>query len=709
MKRLLGILALAIASPALAEDLTDDAQAKLDANGMVIVDRPLHQGFSAYIGARHPVFITSDSLLMAYHRIFEEMVGELEVGELIRFRDFWSGLWKNLPVDAGKGADEAAKQGHRRARLLVATAHRLLTGAAPEGLSENEASAVSEEVRRVETGQGTTPPLWILANPALADSVSYTAFLPTGTHADNETTKRYYRFRKWLQEMQINPSDESTLSMLTCIGISMGELWPEHHDSIQTPLLLGDFESGILNQLAEHCDSWMAGDSIAERREEFSGSIPHRSRWRLFATLIPGGSKITRKILDISPKRVSETPLAVGTSLGNSVAASLLEADLSQAADCGDFIFDRDWHLLGIRHYFDALRTLSAEPDERVPPIFRSGPWKRKQLNATLGSWTEYRYALGLAAREDVHFFGMTQQEPGFVEPLPTFYRHLGESAENFLMLRSRRSSPRDLQGRWVTRLQEGARLLREIQAATRNGGTVPKDLEDKVVIDLSLFDRLVPRPPGRFYGGSSMPSAPDAERCGEIADHLESLSRSWWEGDPAAIESVARAIAGEPDLIGPRLSRLAGVCFRLEAMAERQLSGRPWNDIDRKFLNDYGATLGWLMFYEGNSYLTPRDDAPRIVRYATLAGNDGQELFHAATARPRLFYIRYPNREGKEILCQGSVYAYRDDRRPATPPPKEWQAMSEKSPWPTWIAPIVGSYEPPKEQPSPPPSPESR
>jgi hypothetical protein len=700
MKRLL-LFTLILVSPAIADlKLSPDAQAKLDANGMVIIDKPLHQGFSAYLAARLPVFITSDSLLMAYHRIFEEMVGELEVGELIRFRDFWSGLWKNLPVDAGKGADEAAKEGHRRARLLVATAHRLLTGAAPEGLSEKEASAVAEEVRRVETGEGNTPPSWILTNPALKDSVNYTAFLPTGAHADNETTKRHYRFRKWLQEMQVSFRDESTLSMLTCIGISIGEMWPERHDSIQAPLLLGDFEGGILNQLAEHCDSWVAGNSIAERREDLSGSISHRPQWRLFSTLIPGGSKITRKILDTSPERVSETALAVGASLGNSVAASLLDADLSQAADCGDFVLDPEWEIPGISHYFNALRTLSDEPDDRAPPIFRSEPWKRKQLNATLGSWTEYRYALGLAAREDMHVFGITQQEPGFVEPLPTFYRHLGESVESFLTLRSHRSSSRDLQGRWVMRLQEGARLLREIQAATRNGGTVPQDLEDKVVIDLDLFDRLVPRPPGRFYGASSIPSAPDAERCGEIAGHLEGLSKSWWEGDPAAIESVARAIAKEPDLIGLRLARLAGVCFRLEAMAERQLAGRPWSEVDESFLNDYGATLGWLMFYEGNSYLAaPRDDAPRIVRYATLAGDDGQELFHAATARPRLFYIRYPNREGREVLCQGSVYAYRDDRRPTTPPLKEWQEVAEKSPWPAWITPIVGTSQPVKEE----------
>ena len=696
MKRLL-LFAIALASPAVAETkLSPDAKAKLDASGMVIVDKPLHQGFSAYIGASHPVFITSDSLLMAYHRIFEEMVGELEVGQLIRFRDFWRELWKNLPAKAGEGADEAAKEGHRRARLLVATAHRLLTGAMPEGLSEGETIAVGEEVRRVETGDGNTVPSWILANPTLEDYVSYTAFIPSGSSEGDEATEQYHRFRKWLQEMKLSFQDEATPSMLAFLGISIGEMDSDHRDFLEAPVLLGDQEPGILNQLAEHCGSWMAGTPIPERREDLSGNFGNRPRWRLFAALIPGGSKITREILDTDPERVSETPLAVGKALGNPAAASLLDAELAQAADCGDFLLNEEWQLVAFSHYFEALRALNGEPDDRVPPIIRSEAWKRKQLNTTLGSWTEYRYALGLGSREDVYWLGAFEQEPGFVEPFPVFYQQLGASAENLLILRDHHRSTRTTQGAWILRLQGAARLMRQIEKEGGMKSAQTRNADTKLKAFWSILPRLFDPPKGSFLMYPPV-NVEIPESCGHWAGKIEAFTKSWWAGDPESLKRMASSVAEAPDILSPRLARLAGVSFRLEAMAERQLADRPWNDMDKEFLNDYGAILGWLMFYEGNSYLIPRDDAPRIVRYATLAGNDGQEFFHAATARPRLFYIRYPNREGKEILCQGSVYAYRDDRRPATPTLKEWQAMSEKSPWPAWIAPIVGSYEPPQ------------
>jgi hypothetical protein len=698
MKRLLGIITLAITSSLSADDLTPDAQAKLDANGLVIIDQPLSQAFSAYVGARRPVFVTSDSLLMAYHRIFEELVGEIEVGQLIHFRVFWREFWKNLPESAGEDADEAAKEGHRRARLLVATAHRLLFGANPEDLNESEAAAVAEEVRRVEAGEGGTVPSWILGSPTLEDRVSYPAFIPRGISEGNESTERYYRFRKWLQEMKLSFGDGSTASMLAFLGISIAEIDSDHLDFIDDTSLFGDLETGILNQLSEHCDTWRADDSITEHREDLSANFGNRPRWRLFDTLIPGGSKITREILNTRPERVSQTPLVVGKSLGNPIAISLLDEELSKAADCGDFLLEEEWQFVAINHYFEALRGLNHEPDDRVPPLIRSEAWKRKQLNTTLGSWAEYRYALGLAAREDIHTFGVFQQEPGFVEPLPDFYRHLGEAAESFLTLRTRQLSTHTERGAWILRLEGAARLMRQIEkeGGVKRGQTLQADSELRPF--WGILPLLFPLPEGSFYLYPPI-NIENPQSCGRWAGMIETFAKSWWEGDPDSLKLLESATIEEPDILGPRLLRLAGVCFRLEAMAERQLAGRPWTDLDKKFLDQYGATLGWLMFYEGNSYLDPRDDSPRTVRYATLTDTDGKaRIHHAATSQPRLFLIRYPDREGKEVLCQGAAYAFRNIESDSTPTRGEWIQQARTSTWPEWISPIVGSYGPTKQ-----------
>jgi hypothetical protein len=141
----------------------------------------------------------------------------------------------------------------------------------------------------------------------------------------------------------------------------------------------------------------------------------------------------------------------------------------------------------------------------------------------------------------------------------------------------------------------------------------------------------------------------------------------------------------------------LAATCFRLEAMAERQLSGKPWRESDIDFLKGYGMHLGWLMFYEGNSYLSPDDDAPRIARYATDASPQGTRVHHAAVARPRLMLLHYPDQAGNSVLCQGSVYSFRHVERDRTPTRAEWNSEAEKVPRPAWMDPITGAPAPPK------------
>jgi hypothetical protein len=100
-------------------------------------------------------------------------------------------------------------------------------------------------------------------------------------------------------------------------------------------------------------------------------------------------------------------------------------------------------------------------------------------------------------------------------------------------------------------------------------------------------------------------------------------------------------------------------------------------------FLKGYGEQLGWIMFYDGNSYTTPRDDAPRVV---DIFARDGRFL-EVGIAKPRAFYVLYPW-QGKEILCRGAVLPYHEfvhDKRltdeawrnllssPARPAPPSW------------------------------------
>ncbi len=659
-----------------------EAQAKLEANGFVVIDKPLKQGFSAYIEPQHPAFITSDSILMAYHRVFEEYCARQDIAKLAELRRCLPELWQRLPTKplSEKGEDV---EGLRRARLLLATAWKLLSGEFPEGTTEAEKAKVKAEEELVLSGAGTHVPAWLGPGDPKNPYVNYHAFDPGSFGGGSALMGRYHRCRKWLQEMRVDTHDNPTRAMAEHLLFAMAGIDERTLNVFTETSRYGDEESGIFQIFQDRTGGVpIPLEQVEEWRKEIGERLRHEGFVRLLPAFIPYGSNTARELLkEKCPEKTSEF-LAAG--LGNSLAASRLPDPLRKRAARPEL---RDWtpYLMG------ALMALN-DADPRSPAVFRSEAWSRKQLNTTLGSWTEYRYAVQLGSRDDSSYLGMEQERPaGFVEPVPQFFLKLGEAAEE---LAGDFSSNAGLKATtadaiairldlWAEGLREAAKLTRE-------------ELERKsssLGVDRGQVDRLFKKEGETAILGWSLYMKGD---CLELAEAIGSFLKDYWKGEPAAVSKLLMECPNDGQDPGPKLWKLATTCYRLQTLAEKQLSGQAWNKNDEFFLTEYGHRLADLMFYGGNSYLDPHDDAPRIVRYATLASPGKTQAYHAATARPRLLLIRYPGADGKEVLCQGSVYAYRDVQRPETPALKEWQAESEKAPWPEWMKPIVGAYEPP-------------
>jgi hypothetical protein len=127
----------------------------------------------------------------------------------------------------------------------------------------------------------------------------------------------------------------------------------------------------------------------------------------------------------------------------------------------------------------------------------------------------------------------------------------------------------------------------------------------------------------------------------------------------------------------------------RLEAIARKQLAGTALDDDDGSFLLKYGETLAAIMLYGGNSYLDPRDDAPRVadVYWHYILGS-----LHAGIGRPRAMYVLYPW-QGKDILCKGAVLPYYEFVNQERLTDFEWKRMldSDNRPdVPKWLRPII-------------------
>jgi hypothetical protein len=136
-----------------------------------------------------------------------------------------------------------------------------------------------------------------------------------------------------------------------------------------------------------------------------------------------------------------------------------------------------------------------------------------------------------------------------------------------------------------------------------------------------------------------------------------------------------------------------------LESLAHKQLRQIPFSAEEDKFIGDYGTTLAKIMFYGGNSYSTPRDDAPRAVDVFSNP-NLGRYLI-VGVGRPRLLYVLYPW-QGKEFLCEGAVMPYYEFVHNQRLTDTEWKSLLDSASAPTapsWLKSIqvVKPVTPPK------------
>ncbi len=173
-----------------------------------------------------------------------------------------------------------------------------------------------------------------------------------------------------------------------------------------------------------------------------------------------------------------------------------------------------------------------------------------------------------------------------------------------------------------------------------------------------------------------------------QVARQLKSLLGAL--RDPARAEVTASGIAKANDRVSKRWRELERTCHTLEVLAHKQLRGVPFDERESKFLREYGPHLGWLMFYEGNSWESPRDDAPRVVD--VFSAQDG--YLHVGVTRPSAIYVRYPW-QGRDVICRGAVLPYREFVNSTRLTDPEWLGRLTSDgapPAPQWMSPILGS-----------------
>ncbi|MEA3367732.1 MAG: DUF3160 domain-containing protein, partial [Planctomycetota bacterium] len=172
--------------------LADEDVEALGKRKVLMTNEAFKQVFDPYIHTDLPMFITSDSLLNAFHVLYEESVLRMEEAGARRLPEILRHLWQWLeaqrPPAPPPATDPALvrqwRRAWQRARVTVGTAMALV-GDEPKGADEEVACLIKEEVRKVLEAKPLDPgkieesmPAWLGKPDRTFLGIDYSRYKP---------------------------------------------------------------------------------------------------------------------------------------------------------------------------------------------------------------------------------------------------------------------------------------------------------------------------------------------------------------------------------------------------------------------------------------------------------------------------------------------------------------------------------------------------
>ena len=707
-----------------AEGLSGAEIERLARDKVLVGAQSFKQVFSPYLGCDLPLFLTSDSVLNAFHVVLEASLVELEEGRAAEMARHLAWLARALPgVPEAAGLDlppTLVDHAVTRAQITLGVALAGL-GAPLDDLPADVREMAIEEAARVVRAEGLAKPGWLGPPDDGFTALDYTRFAPRGFYDRSVTLQRYFRAVSWLQAIPFRVGvDEELLAVLLLAkaledppGASNADsqaAWQCRHFLAGNARLWGAPDDAGLTTGS----SWsypFDADDFREKQQWFrelaSESLiadqvalgPLGPTLRILpASRLPDAVLFHRTTNEVG-NRALPTGLEVAAALGSPVArGALAEAANGQVAQQ----IERTRPLFQASglypEYLRALGRLVGPAEADAPALFSTRPWQVKSCQTLLCAWAQMRRAYVLHAKQSAYYLGLTEQEPGFVEPVPSFFKALREvviQAEVLLEAGGAFSTARVRDGLAVDLRVVANRL--DVLDPSAIGDRDPWNL-------LSEADeRRGMRAFEIVYGCGAFDDVPDAwdgPALQRLITALRTTAATLEDRETPLSEPMQAVLANSTLDLAGTWEALQHLLIDLELLAHKQLRGVAFDERDREFILGYGERLAAVMFYGGNLGLTPRDDAPRIVDVASDP-QTGRFLL-VGTGRPRALYVLYPWGE-EEVLCRGAVLPYHelvDDVRLVDAAWRERLDAAQPEP-PAWLRPILaaGVVRPPNDE----------
>lgn len=472
-------------------DLTDAQKETLARQSFVAAVQDPESGpwkfWHVYETARYqglPALITTDSVLNAYHGLFDTLLQRMEEAALFdQALSMTQALYAAASAQWNQAADPVVKEDARLNMAYFAVAASILEGAvaAPEVVRDE----VEAELALIETAGGRDE------SPILRYTEDYTQYVPRGHYTRSETLERYFKTLMWYGHTAffINPrepdiTEEEAVSLTRRAILVSSSLEGEAREAWMaiyepTSFLVGraddvtvqEMEAIIENVFGTtqpEPDALADEGKIAAVRERMNGLPAPKI---LSAVVRPVGDTEKREenersfrvmgqryipdsyafqqlvwpyVGDEGNKRDFPMGLDIMTVLGSDQAYRIAKDDFGQQRyknweeqikKLNTEFAGRDpglWPANLYTGWLESLQHVMTLPPDGAPAFMRSRAWARKSLNTALASWTELRHDTILYAKQSVTAEGDGGEEPespGYVEPYPAFYAKIADLA----------------------------------------------------------------------------------------------------------------------------------------------------------------------------------------------------------------------------------------------------------------------------------------
>lgn len=453
--------------------LNDSQLRKMQENGFVAINgHEIDNFLDAYLKLQSlgiPIFITADSILHAYHVIFEDTLITLEkeffinwLKQLIKtLTEKTYDIYTYLPEDSPK-----LKKASEIALCYFAVASKLL--GIESKLPNQIEKIVNAELTLIEEHSKTAE------SPIFKYEEDYTQYKPRGHYTKNEDFKRYFKAMMWLGRMFFKAkSKEHTIAAIIIVKalneaelnlngerVKAKDVWEKIY--LTTAFFIGysddltiyDYEKAISQVYGEEFKLQDLKDDA--KLEKLQSTLIKMNKSKIISfpiypiendeiiglrfmgqRFIPDSYIFQQLVFDKVPGRIMPKALDVAAVLGSKRAEAHLTIDVKKYPNYKVQLekLKLEFSELTLENwtqnlYFGWLYSLKAAIQnftDHHPTFMQTQAWLDEKLNTFLGSWAELRHDTILYAKQSYTLKTSSTEalNIGYVEPIPELYQRL--------------------------------------------------------------------------------------------------------------------------------------------------------------------------------------------------------------------------------------------------------------------------------------------